>query len=73
MARIKLSQKISPTWFKERRYYSGEPIDLRVMTHQGKGEPSYEKISWWWYTEDDMAFDTIGWQTINRKKYLMCG
>ncbi|PAV63339.1 hypothetical protein WR25_25461 [Diploscapter pachys] len=52
---------------------AGKPIDLRVMTHQGKGEPGYEKISWWWYTEDDMAFDTIGWQTINRKKYLMCG
>ncbi|CAD6191726.1 unnamed protein product [Caenorhabditis auriculariae] len=50
-----------------------QPYDLSIMTHQGKGNPPKERISWWWYTEDDMVFDTVGWQTINKKKVLMCG
>ncbi|EFO85782.1 hypothetical protein GCK72_005263 [Caenorhabditis remanei] len=50
-----------------------QPYQLRVMTHQAKGPAAFEKISWWWYTESDMVFDTVGWQTVDKKKVLMCG
>lgn len=30
-------------------------------------------MQWWWYTENDLDFDTVGWQTIDGKKCLMCG
>ncbi|CAB3405414.1 unnamed protein product [Caenorhabditis bovis] len=50
-----------------------QPHKLRVMSHQGKGETDEETIAWWWYTESDLVFDTVGWQTIEKVKVLMCG
>ncbi|CAJ0567457.1 unnamed protein product, partial [Mesorhabditis spiculigera] len=54
-------------------YVEKFPVKLPVMSHQGKGKVPLEEISWWWYTHDDLDFDTVGWQTINGKKVLMCG
>ncbi|CAI5441294.1 unnamed protein product [Caenorhabditis angaria] len=50
-----------------------QPYQLQIMSHQGKEKLGEEKISWWWYTENDLIFDTVGWQTINKRKVLMCG
>ncbi|GMR36406.1 hypothetical protein PMAYCL1PPCAC_06601, partial [Pristionchus mayeri] len=47
--------------------------ELKLMSHQGAGKVDKEKISWWWFTDDDLDFDTIGFQTVDGVKVLMCG
>uniref|UniRef100_A0AC34GNW5 Mss4-like protein n=1 Tax=Panagrolaimus sp. ES5 TaxID=591445 RepID=A0AC34GNW5_9BILA len=32
-----------------------------------------ESIKEWWYTESDLDFDTVGWQTVDGVKALVCG
>lgn len=68
-------RRCSSIFFPDDRveYIENNPVDLRVMTHQAAGPLETERISWWWYTNDDMDFDTIGWQTVDNKKVLMCG
>ncbi|CAJ0952784.1 unnamed protein product, partial [Mesorhabditis belari] len=55
-------------------YVEKFPVKLPQMSHEGEGKMPEEVISWWWYTNDDLDFDTIGWQTIKGKRFvLMCG
>lgn len=42
--------------------------ELKLMSHQGAGKVGKEKISWWWFTDDDLDFDTIGFQTVDGVK-----
>uniref|UniRef100_A0A7E4V6M6 Guanine nucleotide exchange factor MSS4 n=1 Tax=Panagrellus redivivus TaxID=6233 RepID=A0A7E4V6M6_PANRE len=52
---------------------NGPEKKLRYMSTgavEGKG---FDKVSLWWYTASDLTFDTIGWQTVDGLKSLVCG
>jgi hypothetical protein len=52
--------------------FVSETHPLKTMSVGGKsGNPEVTKH--WWATEDDLVFDTIGWQNVNGVKVLMCG
>lgn len=34
---------------------------------------AFFQITEWWYTESDLVFDTVGWQTVEGVKALVCG
>ncbi|MFH4979923.1 hypothetical protein AB6A40_006632 [Gnathostoma spinigerum] len=51
----------------------GEPKELREMSVGGEKGKFFEKISLWWYTDNEFIFDTVGWQTVDNQKCLMCG
>ncbi|KAK0418689.1 hypothetical protein QR680_013715 [Steinernema hermaphroditum] len=54
-------------------YIEGAPKELKKMSVGGGEKLPSEKVSWWWCTESDLDFDTVGWQTIDGQKVLMCG
>jgi len=47
--------------------------ELKVMSVGGAGPNKVEGTNYWWNTENDLVFDTVGWQTVNGIKVLMCG
>uniref|UniRef100_A0AC34RAC7 Uncharacterized protein n=1 Tax=Panagrolaimus sp. JU765 TaxID=591449 RepID=A0AC34RAC7_9BILA len=47
--------------------------EIQNMTVGGTVGTGSQKISEWWYTESDLDFDTVGWQTVDNVKCLMCG
>ncbi|TKR57907.1 hypothetical protein L596_030550 [Steinernema carpocapsae] len=54
-------------------YIENVPFDLKKMSVGGAEKLPTEKVTWWWHTESDLDFDTVGWQTVDAKKVLMCG
>ncbi|KAI6196911.1 Guanine nucleotide exchange factor MSS4 [Aphelenchoides besseyi] len=47
--------------------------ELKIMSLNGSASLGKEKTTLWWQTDNDLDFDTIGWQTIDGVKTLMCG
>lgn len=46
---------------------------LKIMSDNSAGPKEFEEISDWWITKNDLVFDTIGWQTVDGVKSLVCG
>uniref|UniRef100_A0A915AI86 Guanine nucleotide exchange factor MSS4 n=1 Tax=Parascaris univalens TaxID=6257 RepID=A0A915AI86_PARUN len=51
----------------------GEERELREMSVGGAKGKLKEKIDLWWFTDNEFLFDTVGWQTVDGVKSLMCG
>ncbi|VDK54389.1 unnamed protein product [Anisakis simplex] len=51
----------------------GEPHELREMSVGGSKGKFKEKVDLWWFTDNEFLFDTVGWQTVDGLKSLMCG
>lgn len=51
----------------------GEERELREMSVGGAKGELKEKIDLWWFTDNEFLFDTVGWQTVDGVKSLMCG
>ncbi|KHN83837.1 Guanine nucleotide exchange factor MSS4, partial [Toxocara canis] len=49
------------------------PRELREMSVGGEKGKFKEKTELWWFTDNEFLFDTVGWQTVDGVKSLMCG